>query len=384
MRATERFSWPPRAPADLGRSVPLAQYPSRFLEWTLARLTSSSPRRRVWAAVIIAGWFVAIETVDYLSGVRLSLLFFYLLPVTLAVAWLGWQAGVLVALCSLAGRALGDWLAGGREPLEPWVWWNNALAFGTFILIVGALNALFRLHRSLEAGIQARTTALEAALAETRRLQRELIEVGAHERAAIGRDLHDDLGQHLFATALASKVLAQRLADREPAAAAEAQAIVNWIDQAIAKTRDLAHGLLIASIDPLHLPDELTELAAAHNRGAVTCTFRIEGQPQVPDDGTAAQLYRIAQEAARNAIVHAEPTRVEILLAGGPSGVRLEVLDDGRGLSTENSRSAGMGLRIMAHRAALLGGNFSIEAALPRGTRIVCRLPRFPSPSAHE
>jgi signal transduction histidine kinase len=365
--------------------VPLALSPSRFLEWVLARLTGSSPRRRVWATTIVAVCFFAIETVDYLTGIRLSLLFFYLVPVTLAVAWLGWGAGLIVALCSLAGRALGDWLAGGREPLEPWVWWNNALAFATFALIVGALNALFRLHRSLEAGIQARTTALEAALAETRRLQRELIEVGAHERAAIGRDLHDDLGQHLFATALASKVLAQRLAEREPAAAAEAQAIVNWIDQAIAKTRDLAHGLLIASIDPLQLPDELADLAAAHNRGAVTCAFRVEGRPHVPDDGTAAQLYRIAQEAVRNAIVHAEPSHVEIRLAEDPFGdVRLEITDDGRGLAAENPRSNGMGLRIMAHRAALIGGNFTIEAASPRGTRIVCRLPRSVASSGHE
>lgn len=358
------------------------QFGKRWLQWTeelIAELTRGGPHRREGAALIVIGAFLAVEVVDYLTGVRLSLLFFYLVPVTLAVAWLGWLTGIVVAFLSLATRSLGDYFAGGREPLEAWVWWNNALAFGMFVLIVSALHALFRLHRTLEARIRERTTDLQAALAETQRLQRELIDVGARERASIGRDLHDDLGQQLFATALASKVLAQRLQERAPEAAAEAQSIVHWLDDAIAKTRDLAHGLLLASIDPRRLEEELAELAAKHHRGGVECRLRVEGQPEVGDHAAAAQLFRIAQEAVRNAVAHGEPTRVDVLLAAEPSAVRLEVIDDGLGMPPPEEPQEGMGLRIMAYRAGLIGGTLSVLPVSPRGTRIVCRVPHPPS-----
>jgi signal transduction histidine kinase len=351
-----------------------------WTEWALSRLTGGPSRGTDSAALIIALWFGAIEIVDYLSGDRLSLLFFYLVPVTLAVAWFGRRVAVVVAFLCLAFRLLGDYYAGGKHPVEAWAWWNNALAFVGFVLIIAALHALFRLHRNLETRIYERTQELQAALAETRRLQRDLIDVGARERAAIGRDLHDDLGQHLFATALAAKVLAQRLSEREPDAASEAQSIVDWLDQGIAKTRHLAHGLMIASIDPRQLPDELSELAAAHCRGPLSCAFRMEGRPAVQDDGTAAQLFRIAQEAVRNASTHAQASRIEIVLIADDQGLRLEIVDDGIGTPAESSAATGMGLRIMSHRAALIGGSLSILPATPTGTRIVCRLP-LPAPA---
>src|SRR5438270_517354 len=84
------------------------------------------------------------------------------------------------------------------------------------------------------------------------------LDVSMRERSAFGRELHDELGQHLVATALAAQVLAQKLNDAP--AAADARAIVRWIEEAIAKTRNLARGLLLAQIEPDRLLQELEEL----------------------------------------------------------------------------------------------------------------------------
>ena len=59
----------------------------------------------------------------------------------------------------------------------------------------------------------------------------------------------------------------------------------------------------------------------------------------------------------------------------------LSVADDGSGLPPRGERGEGLGLRIMAHRAAMIGAAFSVEAQPSGGTIVVCRLPhRAPKP----
>jgi nitrate/nitrite-specific signal transduction histidine kinase len=63
----------------------------------------------------------------------------------------------------------------------------------------------------------------------------------------------------------------------------------------------------------------------------------------------------------------------------GPEGLALCVEDNGSGLPPASSRGQGLGLRIMAHRAAIIGAKLSVDAPQAGGTRVTCRLPRAPS-----
>jgi signal transduction histidine kinase len=214
---------------------------------------------------------------------------------------------------------------------------------------------------------------LRESAADRERLEMEILDVAARERSAFGRELHDELAQHFVATALAAQALAEKLAGRE--GTSEARAIVHWIEEGIAKTRKLARGLLLARIEPARFPQELAELAIAASRGSVQCRLQHEGPEIDADASRCAQLFRIAQEAVGNALRHARPRTIQITLASDEKALCLTVEDDGCGLPENPATGEGLGLRIMQHRARIIGATLSVSSAPGDGTRVVCRLP---------
>jgi signal transduction histidine kinase len=92
------------------------------------------------------------------------------------------------------------------------------------------------------------------------------------------------------------------------------------------------------------------------------------------DSTTATQLYHIAQEATTNAVKHAQPTRIEIELAKKGQRLMLAVSDDGKGFPDKLPEPPGLGLRLMAHGAALIGGKFSVQRNRNGGTLVTCKL----------
>jgi signal transduction histidine kinase len=327
-------------------------------------------RRRVGWALIMA-LVLAISTVDYFVGVDYSLSVFYLLPISLTAGWFGRRAGIGVGICSSVLRLMGDALALHAVRLPVYLWWNTIAALAISLFAIWLVDSLVTAHHGLEGRIAARTSELADSIADRRRLELELLDVTARERAAIGRELHDELGQHLVATALAAQVLAQQLG-KQPGGP-EAHAIVRWIEQAIAKTRKLARGLLLAHIDCEHLISELEELAANASQGGVRCQVIHRGEKLTATAGQCAQLFRIAQEAIGNALRHARPRTIEILLAIDSDATCLVVSDDGAGF-TQAQPTSGMGLRIMEHRAQIVGASVAVHSAPGEGTKVVCRL----------
>ena len=119
------------------------------------------------------------------------------------------------------------------------------------------------------------------------------------------------------------------------------------------------------------------ELADNMAKGArVCCVFGCAAPVLMHDDAAATHLYRIAQEAVRNAIQHGKPKRIGITLAEQNGLVTLTVEDDGVGVPETVRESGGLGIRIMAHRAAMIGGSFTIEPAPTGGTIVTCSIPK--------
>ncbi len=96
------------------------------------------------------------------------------------------------------------------------------------------------------------------------------------------------------------------------------------------------------------------------------------------DTEAATHLYRIAQEAVNNAIRHGKPRQIFISLTNRKGVVELTVEDDGTGLPEEWQKQRGLGTRIMAHRAGMIGGTFSIEPNPTGGTFVKCSMPTPP------
>ncbi|MEI6862215.1 MAG: sensor histidine kinase [Verrucomicrobiota bacterium] len=331
---------------------------------------------RPFSSFIIMAVMMLVALADFSTGPHLSMRVFYDLPVVLAVVWLdGWAGVATCAACALSLYGVGR-VENAEFAQSPQVYWNLPVAFALYLVVAWILHAFVRLRRELEQRVLQRTAALQRSAVVLGELQRELFLAGSHERMAIGQDLHDGLCQHLVGTAFAAQVLAGDLATRgEHGPKAKADHIVHLIEEGVRQTRQLARGLLLNSIGPAGLATELEEYAATvgQQRG-VPCCFVARGRPEVSDEQTALHLFHIAQEAVTNAVRHAHPRTVEIALTTDDTHMVLIVSDDGTGIPTHRP-GAGAGLRLMEHRADVIGGELTVERADTGGTIVRCRVP---------
>lgn len=215
---------------------------------------------------------------------------------------------------------------------------------------------------------------LRAEIEERQRLEREVIGASEVERRRIGADIHDGLGQHLTAVSLKAEVLAQQLAGGEVPEAAAAEEIEAMVRDAISTTRSLAHGLSPGALDNQGLMLALEELAAMANDAApqIRCTFACHGRDRILNGSAAIHLYRIAQEAVNNALKHAKADRIELVLSRAEEETTLTVRDNGEGMPEAAGDGEGMGIRIMRHRARMIGGRCEMRNMGERGTLVTC------------
>ena len=229
-------------------------------------------------------------------------------------------------------------------------------------------------RRALDA--VSRERALLAAQIEHRRLEREILDISERERHSIGADLHDNLGQQLTALELMC-TLAKEDAASHPELAERLNVMSRMLREAVAQTRFLARGLVPVGADPDALQLGLAELAERTGAiGKLRCTFECPRPVVVNDAFTAGHLYRIAQEAVNNAVKHARARHIVIRLEETAGRLQLTVKDDGNGLpSGRTNRGEGIGLRVMRHRANVIGAELTIDSRRGEGTMVCCSLP---------
>lgn len=331
------------------------------------------------ASLVVAGLAVLafIGVVDYLTGFELLFSVFYLLDVALAAWFVGKGFGLLMSVLSVIVWIGGDLAAGAHYSNLVVPIWNAVILMVFYFILVWLLARLRSLHKELEARVVERTRALTREMAERQRLEEEILKVSEREQRRIGHDLHDSLCQHLTATALAGQVLVERLAAKSIPESADAGKVVELVEEGIDLARNLARGLYPVEMDAEGLMSAFQQLAGNITKGAkVRCVFECDKPVLIHNDAAATHLYRITQEAVRNAIAHGKPRRIGINLSEDNALVKLTIEDDGVGLPEESQPTDGLGVRIMAHRAAMIGGTFALEPAPTGGTIITCSLPK--------
>jgi signal transduction histidine kinase len=316
-----------------------------------------------------------IGLVDYLTGHEISFSVFYLLGVALAVWFIGKWYGVLVSVLSVVVWLLGDIASGARfsSPLIPI--WNAAILLSFYLVVVWLLSRLRSFHHNLEAQVKQRTTALTVEMAERERLERDLLEISEREQRRIGQDLHDGLCQHLTGATLAGQVLEEKLAAMKLSEADDANQVVGMIEEGINLSRRLAKGLYPVEVEADGLMLALEEFAATSAElFKISCRFECDSPVLIHDPATAGHLYRIAQEAVGNAIKHGKARNILIRLDVSEESTVLSIKDDGLGLPEPLPEKRGLGLRIMAHRSAMIGGEFHLRRDETGGTLATCEL----------
>ena len=205
-------------------------------------------------------------------------------------------------------------------------------------------------------------------------LERQILSISDREQQRLGQDLHDDLCQRLATTGYLCHALQRELAREKRPEAGRAEEIASLIQETTTLTRSLAAGL--ANID---LQEEGLHGALRHLLRRTRKTFgvacRLHYACLAPNLAPhELQLYRIVQEAVNNAIRHGRASRIDIRLRANVRGMRLAIRDNGVGIQPHGGRRSGMGIRIMRHRADLIGASLHIQKLPESGTEVVCRI----------
>jgi PAS domain S-box-containing protein len=212
---------------------------------------------------------------------------------------------------------------------------------------------------------------------ERRAFGRALIEAVASEQRRIGQEVHDGLGQELTGLALSVRALANRAERERDAIADELDELALLATSCIQDARLIVQGLSPLTDADGSLEVALEALARRSSLSGTAVQFRVQHEaPLIIELKARNHLYRIAQEAVQNALKHAGAHVIEIDLRVRDGSVRLEVLDDGRGLPAESPRGTGLGMRTMRFRASAIGGKLVLSRRAGGGNSVVCEAPQ--------
>ena len=336
----------------------------------MARRVAALPHWQVFLAC--TALTLAVGYIDFLGGAQVTISMLYAVPVSLAAWFVGRRASFVLAGLSVALWTAEDFANGIYSPgfLIPAI--NVVFRLAFYGLLGIALRRLSTLQSELEQRAERRAIALAHETAERERLQLQMLDISEREQRRIGQDLHDGLCQHLTGTALAGQLLAETMeANGQDAAAA--RKIVGLVDEAIGLARGIAKGLHPVEMQADSLMLALEDFAhTSSEMFGVQCRFECQSPVMVHEQLRATHLYRIAQEAVSNAIKHGRATNIEILLDETELGVNMAVTDNGRGFVFPPLNNVGMGLRIMADRAKMIGGTLSVNRVPESGMEIRC------------
>jgi len=177
------------------------------------------------------------------------------------------------------------------------------------------------------------------------------------ERARIARELHDEIGQTLTAVLLELKSVASHA---PPEIREELQHVVETTRSSLDEIRRVARRLRPGVLEEFGLVAALKALTNEFATPELSVQHRIDGDlpPLGPD--VELVLYRVAQEGLTNVVRHARAKNAHLILRRVPGGVRLRIIDDGRGIG---GAAEGTGISGMRERALLVGAKLSIGPA---------------------
>jgi two-component system sensor histidine kinase UhpB len=281
---------------------------------------------------------------------------------------------LVLALSCLGGAALIWALAG--QALKP------LRAVGAVLPQIGAGDYAVRAPESgppelvhLGRGVNEMAGRLAAMRARNRALEEQILTLQDEERADIARDLHDEMGPHLFAANVDAAMTASLIAaGRSDAALSQVRSIQAAIAHMQRLVRDILGRLRPTRLVELGLSAAVLDLIEFWRARRAEVRF----QTRLPDDedglSEAVQetAYRLVQEGLSNAVRHGAPTMIGVTIARAAGELRVEVFNDG---PLASAAQPGFGLTGMAERVEAAGGNLRAGPAEPGGWRVTARLP---------
>lgn len=251
-----------------------------------------------------------------------------------------------------------------------WLVFGSITLVSVLALVLLLLPVLWRLLGRLNR-VQAQR---EAALAQA-------VEASTNERRRIAATLHDGVVQELAATSFVVTGAALRAEQEGQVQLGESlQEASQSVRTSIGALRSLLVEIYPPSLDRTGLVGALRALVDSPQSREVVVRLTLPEVPVRLQQADERLVYRIAQEALRNAVRHARAAHVDISLVVEEDGVVLEVADDGRGFDAAGVLAAPpeghFGLRLMADAVAQSRGRLLVSTAPGAGCRWRLWVPR--------
>lgn len=209
-----------------------------------------------------------------------------------------------------------------------------------------------------------------------------LLETQENERQRISRELHDSTVQNLTSLVHKSE-LCSKLVEMDPLRCKlELNMMTKTLREIINDTRQLIYNLRPMSFDDIGLDITIERaLEKLETSESKKIDFTVEGEPYQIKPVIGITLLRIIQEACSNAIRHADPSLVQVILRYDTDKISIQVVDDGKGFDVNDidtrlrNDNSGFGLSMMKERVYLLSGSIHIESKMNYGTKIFVEVP---------
>jgi signal transduction histidine kinase len=204
------------------------------------------------------------------------------------------------------------------------------------------------------------------------------------ERTRIGRELHDTLLQSFQGVLLKFQSVLKRLPERPIEAKDRMERALDQATEAITEARDAVQGLRSSALHTNDLADCLARVGEelmgdGIDSNSAVIHVQVEGAPRELKPIVLDEAYRIACEALRNAVRHAQARQIAVEIQYSESRFRLRVRDDGRGMAQETVErqppTGHFGLHGMRERAEIIGAQIDVWSKLDSGTAIDLTVP---------
>jgi signal transduction histidine kinase len=218
---------------------------------------------------------------------------------------------------------------------------------------------------------------LERSRQDLRNLSVHLQSVREEESTRVARKIHDELGQSLTALQMDLSWLENHLPANSKNIREKTRRMSELVDTTIESVQKITRELRPSLLDDLGLPTAIEWQAGDfQKRFGIRCQANISCDTDAISKDLATSIFRIFQETLTNIARHSKATQCKVSLTEKGKELRLEVTDNGIGITqwqVDDSRSFGMiGMRERAH---LWGGTVHVRNAKPSGTTVRVLIP---------
>jgi signal transduction histidine kinase len=236
----------------------------------------------------------------------------------------------------------------------------GAVAIQAAALVVLAVQC--QRVRKTEQEARDRVAELRASYERIRDIGARLLNAQEIERARIARELHDDIGQQLALLELNLQL-------------GNVEASLANVKTLAASIRGLSHRLHPTRLSLLGLVEAVRSLQHELTPAPIAIAFSHTDIPTALSPTLSLCLFRVIQEAVRNAIRHSNAAKVTIDLKHDKNGLSLQIVDDGHGFDVHAALRTGLGLISMRERVEGVGGVLVIRSQAGAGTKVEVRVP---------